>query len=250
MRAVSVALLVVAAVACVSLASAHASASFSSASHSEAACNQAPLSSARVGQKAPCFCGAKARFANGTIGTVSLKEARKNNRWVQLFFFPLAFTFVCPSELLELSAHAKELDELGVEVLAISVDSVYALDAWARQAPKDGGIGRVSYTLVSDIKKDIARAYGILITEGADEGIAQRGSFLIDPAGILRQATINDLPVGRNIDELVRTARAFQFADKSGHVCPSKWAGPDSLDITPDPEKKKAFFEKAYPTDL
>ena len=198
-----------------------------------------PALALKVRDAAPDFT-ARA-IIDGTIQDLSLKNYR--GKWVILLFYPMDFTFVCPTELIELHDHASIFAELHTVVLGISVDSVYAHDAWSRQSRKEGGIGKVAYPLVSDIKKTISKTYQVLIE---DEGIALRGTFLIDPKGVLRQMSINDLPVGRNVDEFVRMIKAFQFVDTHGTVCPSRWKGPESSTITPDPVGKKHYFETEF----
>lgn len=197
----------------------------------------------RVGRPAPVFRDAPAVFANSTIGKISLDTYAKQGRWTLFMTLPLAFTFVCTTEIIELSNAFDELQALNAVAIGMTVDSVYSLDAWRRMPQKEGGIGSVTFPMISDIKKEISRDYNVLIE---DEGIDFRGTFIIDPQGVLRFASIQDLPVGRSIPEAIRLIRAFQFADKTGNVCPSKWKTEGDRTIIPDPEKKKEFFSAEY----
>lgn len=166
-----------------------------------------------------------------------IKLSDYKGKWVVLFFYPLDFTFVCPTEIVEYDAKLDEFKKVGAEVLGVSIDSTFSHLAWKNTARKDGGIGDIKYPLISDITKSIARDYGVLL----DDGIALRGTFIIDPKGIIRQATVNDLPVGRNIDEAIRLVKAFQFAEKHGEVCPANW-NEGSKTMKADVEKSKEYF--------
>jgi len=159
-------------------------------------------------------------------------------KWLVLFFYPLDFTFVCPTEIIAFSdAHAR-FEEIGAKVAAVSVDSAYTHLAWINTPRKDGGLGRVTFPLISDLTKEISRAYDVL-TEG---GVSLRGLFIIDPKGIVRHATINDLPVGRNVDEAIRVIQAFQHVEKYGEVCPANWKpGEDTMKA--DPVGAKKYFQ-------
>ncbi len=140
------------------------------------------------------------------------------DKWVLLFFYPLDFTFVCPTELLELSKRHSEFEELNTQVLGVSVDSVYSHEAWCK-----GDLGDLNYPLLSDMTKDASCNYGVLVEE---EGISLRAAFLIDPNGILKSYMVNDLGVGRSVDELLRLVKAFQ----TGELCPVGWEpGEDTL---------------------
>lgn len=161
-----------------------------------------------VGQKAPdfklegYFKGAKKQF--------SLEDKNYKGKWVVLFFYPLDFTFVCPTELQELSQRQAEFKTLNAEILGISIDSVYSHEAWLKE------LGDFNYPLLSDLTKQVSRDYGVLLEEA---GISLRGAFLINPAGVVKASLINDLEVGRNVDELLRLITAF----KTGHLCPVGW---------------------------
>lgn len=166
-----------------------------------------------------------------------IKLSDYKGKWVVLFFWPLDFTFVCPTEIIEYDAKLDDFKKLGAEVLGVSVDSAFTHLAWKNTPRKQGGLGEIRYPLVADITKSIARDYGVL-TEG---GVALRGTFIIDPKGVIRQATINDLPVGRNIDEAIRLVKAFQFVEKHGEVCPANW-DEGKRTMKADPEKSKEYF--------
>ncbi|MBP9886098.1 MAG: peroxiredoxin [Leptospiraceae bacterium] len=187
----------------------------------------------QVTSKAPDFT------AEAVIGSEfkNLKLSDYKGKWVVLFFYPLDFTFVCPTEIVEYDAKLDEFKKLGAEVIGVSIDSTFSHLAWKRTPRKEGGIGDVKYPLVSDITKQISKDFGVLL----DSGVALRGTFIIDPQGIIRQATVNDLPVGRNIDEAIRLLKAFQFNEKHGEVCPANW-NEGGKTMTPDVTKSKEYF--------
>jgi len=172
-----------------------------------------------VGKKAPEFTAA-AVLANGSIvSDYKLTDAIKG-KYGLVFFYPLDFTFVCPSELIALNNRMSQFKALNVEVIGVSVDSQFTHLAW-RNTPVDrGGIGQVDYTLVADLKHEICQAYGV---EHPAAGVALRGAFLIDKEGIVRAQNINDLPLGRSIEELLRLVDALQYHEKHGEVCPAGW---------------------------
>ncbi|TGM85521.1 peroxiredoxin [Leptospira licerasiae] len=177
--------------------------------------------------------------AEAVIGQ-QIKEIKLSDykgKWVVLFFWPLDFTFVCPTEIIEYDAKLDEFKKIGAEVLGVSVDSAFTHLAWKNTPRKQGGLGDIRYPLIADITKSIARDYGVLL-EG---GMALRGTFIIDPAGVIRQSTINDLPVGRNIDEAIRLVKAFQYVEKHGEVCPANW-DEGKKTMKADPEKSKEYF--------
>lgn len=183
-----------------------------------------------VGRPAPDFTAA-AVLGNGEIvDTFNFAEATKG-KYAVIVFYPLDFTFVCPSELIALDKRTAELNERGVEVMAVSIDSQFTHNAWRNTAIKDGGIGQVKYTMVADVKHDICKAYDV---EHPEAGVAFRGTFIIDKEGMVRQQTINDLPLGRNMDELIRLVDALQFTEEHGEVCPAGWnKGDKGMDATP-----------------
>ena len=173
-----------------------------------------------VGKQAPDFTAA-AVLGNGEIvDSFNLKEFTKGKE-VVIFFYPLDFTFVCPSELIAFDKRFGEFQARGVEVVGISIDSQFTHNAWRNTAINDGGIGAVQYPLVADVKHEICKAYDV---ELAEAGVALRGSFLIDKTGLVRHQVVNDLPLGRNIDEMLRMVDALQFHEEYGEVCPAQWA--------------------------
>ena len=171
-----------------------------------------------VGRPAPDFDVA-AVLGTGEIVDSYKRSKAMAGKYGLVFFYPLDFTFVCPSELIALDHRMDKFRELNVEVVAVSIDSQFTHNAWRNTAVKDGGIGPVTYTMAADINHDICRAYGV----EAAGGVAFRGAFLIDPKGNVRSQLVNDLPLGRNIDELIRLMEALQFTDKHGEVCPAGW---------------------------
>ena len=169
-----------------------------------------------VTQKAPDFV-ATAVMADNSFKEVRLSDYR--GRYAVLFFYPLDFTFVCPSEILAFNRKVEEFNKKDCQLIGVSVDSHFTHLAWKETDIAEGGIGNVQYPLVSDIKKEIARAYGVL-HEGS---VALRGLFLIDKAGVVRHAVVNDLPLGRNVDEALRMLDALRFTEEHGEVCPANW---------------------------
>jgi peroxiredoxin (alkyl hydroperoxide reductase subunit C) len=183
-----------------------------------------------VGKQAPDFT-ATAVMGNNEIKEITLSKAIKG-KYAVLFFYPLDFTFVCPSELLAFDHRLAEFTKRGVEVVGISIDSQFTHLAWKNTKVEDGGIGQVKYPLVADVKHEICRAYDV---EFAAAGVAFRGSFLIDKAGVVRHQVVNDLPLGRNIDEMLRMVDALQFTEKHGEVCPAGWKqGSEGMKATPE----------------
>ncbi|PCI73420.1 MAG: peroxidase [Gammaproteobacteria bacterium] len=184
-----------------------------------------------VGREAPDFTAA-AVLGNGEIvDTFNLKETIKGKMAV-IFFYPLDFTFVCPSELIAFDHRLKDFTERGVEVIGISIDSQFSHNAWRNTAINDGGIGKVGYALVADVKHEICKAYDV---EHPTDGVAFRGSFLIDQEGMVRHQVVNDLPLGRNIDEMLRMVDALKFHEEHGEVCPAGWSqGDKGMDASPD----------------
>ena len=182
---------------------------------------------------------------NGDFKTVKLGDYA--GKYVVLLFYPLDFTFVCPTELIAFSDHAKEFDGINCAILGFSVDSVYSHLAWSNTPRNHGGVGNLTFPLCSDLTKQVSRDYGILIEDGPNAGVALRGLFIIDGKGILRQMTINDLPIGRSVDETLRLVKALQFTDKYGEVCPANWK-PGSETIKADPKESQAYFSKISST--
>lgn len=176
-----------------------------------------------VTREAPDFTAA-AVLGNGSIKEdFNLKKEIKG-KYAVLFFYPLDFTFVCPTEII---AHNKRLEEFksrGVEVIGVSIDSAFTHHAWKETSVEKGGIGNVQYPLVADVSHSIAQKYGI---EHPEAAVALRASFLIDKEGIVRHQVVNDLPLGRNIDEMLRLIDALQFTEEHGEVCPAGWSKGD-----------------------
>ena len=188
-----------------------------------------------VGKKAPDF---KAQaVVNGDFKTVSLSDYK--GKYVVLFFYPLDFTFVCPTELHAFQDKYDQFKKLGAEVLACSVDSPNSHLAWVNTSREDGGIKGTTYPILSDLNKTIARDYDVL----TPDGVALRGTFLIDQQGVGRHETVNDLPLGRNIDEYLRLIEAHQFVEEHGEVCPANWHKGEKA-MKPNQAGLKAFFKK------
>ena len=169
-----------------------------------------------VTKEAPDFT-AQAVMPDGTFAEFRLSSFR--GKYVVLFFYPLDFTFVCPSEIIAFDHALARFKEKNTEVIGVSVDSHFTHLAWKNTPREKGGIGNVQYPLVSDLTKEIARSYGVLL----NESVALRGLFLIDKEGVIRHALINDLPLGRSVEEVVRMLDALQFTEKHGEVCPANW---------------------------
>jgi len=173
-----------------------------------------------VGKQAPDFTAAAVLGNGDIIDNFNFKEFTNSAETV-LFFYPLDFTFVCPSEIIAFDKRFGDFQAKGVKVIAVSVDSQFTHNAWRNTAINDGGIGHVQFPMVADIKHEICKAYDVEL-EAA--GVALRGSFLIDKMGIVRHQVVNDLPLGRDIDEMLRMVDALQFHEKNGEVCPAQWA--------------------------
>ena len=172
-----------------------------------------------VTRQAPDFTSS-AVLGNGEIVDNFNFKKHIEGKAAVLFFYPLDFTFVCPSELIAFDHRYEEFKKRGVEVVGVSIDSEFTHNAWRNTPTENGGIGAVKYALAADVKHEIAKAYGI---EHPEEGVALRGSFLIDKNGIVRHQVVNDLPLGRNIDEMLRMVDALQFHEEHGEVCPAQW---------------------------
>ena len=191
-----------------------------------------------VTKQAPDFT-AEAVLKDGSFAKLSLSQFK--GKYVLLFFYPLDFTFVCPTEIIAFSERAKEFNDLGVEVIGVSVDSHFSHLAW-RNIPRDqGGIGPIQYSLVADLDKQISRNYDVLV----GDAVALRGLFLIDKDGIVRHQVVNDLPLGRSVDEALRMVQALQFFEKNGEVCPADWKE-GKRTIKPSVNESKEFFGAEY----
>jgi alkyl hydroperoxide reductase subunit AhpC len=189
---------------------------------------------AQVQKEAPNFTAAA--VVNGQIVE---KYALNSNRgkYVLLFFYPLDFTFVCPTEIIGFSDRIAEFEKRNCQVIGVSIDSQYCHLAWINTPRAEGGLGELKYPLVADVSKQISADYGVLL----DAGIALRGLFLIDRGGTIRHITINDLPLGRSVDEALRVLDALQFVEKHGEVCPANWRPGDPTINTKDARK---FFQQ------
>lgn len=188
-----------------------------------------------VGKKAPHF-SAKAVIGGKIHEEFSLRDFI--SKYVVFFFYPLDFTFVCPTELHAFEERLGEFKSRGAEVVGCSVDSCYSHAAWLATPRCKGGIEGISYPIVSDLNKDISRTYRVL---KEDDGIAYRGLFIMDKQGVIRHQLINDLPIGRSVDEVLRTLDAIIFHDKNGEVCPANWkTGEKSM--TPSQQGLEKYF--------
>ena len=189
----------------------------------------------RVGQKAPDFTATA--VVEQEFKEISLSQYK--GKYVVLCFYPLDFTFVCPTEITAFSDRYSDFSSKNTEVLGVSVDSQFSHLSWIQTARNQGGLGDINYPLVSDLKKEIATAYNVLDDA---EGVALRGLFIIDPDGVIMHSTINNLPVGRNVDETLRVLQAFQYVQANpDEVCPANWT-PGEKTMKPDPEGSKEYF--------
>ncbi|KAK2162023.1 hypothetical protein LSH36_106g04010, partial [Paralvinella palmiformis] len=194
------------------------------------------MSQVKITKPAPEFSGTA--VVNGDFKNISLSDYK--GKYVVFFFYPLDFTFVCPTEIIAFSDRVEEFRAINCEVVACSTDSHFSHLAWINTPRKQGGLGSMKIPLLADKTCEIAKVYGVL---KEDEGIAFRGLFIIDDKGNLRQITVNDLPVGRSVDETLRLVQAFQFTDKHGEVCPAGWK-PGKDTMKPDPKGSQSYFQK------
>ncbi|QPJ66392.1 MAG: peroxiredoxin [Candidatus Nitrohelix vancouverensis] len=189
-----------------------------------------------VAKQAPDF-KAQAVMPDGSFKEIQLSSLK--GKYVVLFFYPLDFTFVCPTEIIGFSEKMDDFSKRNVEVLGVSIDSHFSHLAWRNTDRKNGGLGSIQYPLVADVTKKITSDYGVL----HPAGIAFRGLFLIDKEGVVQHQVINNLPLGRNIDEALRMVDALQFHENNGEVCPANWKqGEDGMKA--DPKGSKDYFEK------
>jgi peroxiredoxin (alkyl hydroperoxide reductase subunit C) len=190
-----------------------------------------------VGRQAPDFT-TQAVLADGTITGEFSFSAATAGKYTVLFFYPLDFTFVCPSEILAMGSRTAKLAALGCEVVGVSVDSHFTHNAWRNTDVADGGIGAVPFTLAADMTRKISKAYGILAKAGKSyypPGVSMRATFVIDQSGVVRHMVVNDEPLGRNMDEVVRIVEALQFFENNGQVCPAGWnKGDAGMTNTPE----------------
>jgi len=178
---------------------------------------------------------------NGAFKELTLSQYR-GEKYVVLYFYPLDFTFVCPTEILAFNDKVKEFEKRNAVILGVSVDSHFTHLAWINTPRKQGGLGGLDYPLVSDLTKKIAADYGVLTADGA---VALRGLFLIDRDGVVRHALVNDLPIGRSVDEALRVLDALQHFEVHGEVCPANWK-PGEKTMKPDPKESLKYFESVH----
>lgn len=188
-----------------------------------------------VGKQAPDF-NVTAVKRGEVISNFSLSQFR-GQKYVVLFFYPLDFTFVCPTELHEFQAHLAEFNKIGAEVIGCSTDSHFSHAAWLNTPKKQGGIEGVSYAILADFTKSVARDYDVLM-EG---GMALRGTFIIDKNGVVQSQVVNNLPLGRSVEETMRTLKALQYTEKHGEVCPANWHEGDKA-MKPTGDGLRSFF--------
>ncbi|XP_039261108.1 peroxiredoxin-2-like [Styela clava] len=191
---------------------------------------------AQISKPAPDWEGTA--IVDGEIKKI--KSSDYLGKYLVFFFYPLDFTFVCPTEIIAFSDRAEEFKKINTEVVGCSVDSHFTHLAWINTARREGGLGKINFPLLSDLTHKISRDYGVLLE---DLGHTLRGLFIIDTQGTLRQITMNDLPVGRSVDETLRLVQAFQYTDQHGEECPAGWK-PGADTIIPDPKEKMKYFEK------
>lgn len=197
----------------------------------------------QVGAPAPAFKGKAVQ--NGAFvdlsyenGTLKLGDQKITGKYVVLFFYPLDFTFVCPTEIIAFSERTADFEKLGAKVIGASIDSHYTHLAWLNTPREKGGLGKIDYPLLSDLNKEASKSYGVLL----DGGVAARGLFIIDDKGVLQSMTVNNLGVGRNVDEVLRLIEGFQFVAKHGEVCPANWK-PGAKTMKPDPQGSQEYFK-------
>jgi len=187
-----------------------------------------------IGESAPSFsCKA---VVNNDFETLNLSDYK--GRWVVLFFYPLDFTFVCPTEIIEFNDKASKFSEIGCDVIGASIDSHFSHLAWIQTPRSKGGLGDMTIPLLSDIDKSLSTNYGCLLKDG----FTVRATYIIDNNGIVRSIELVDRPIGRNVDEVLRRVQALQFADEYGEVCPAQWQ-PGDKTMKPDPVGKLEYFE-------
>lgn len=190
-----------------------------------------------VTKEAPNF-KAQAVMPDGTFQQVSLSNYR--GKYVLLFFYPLDFTFVCPTEIIAFSDANQEFAERGVQLLSASIDSHFTHLAWRQRPRNEGGLGDIEFPMLADVNRKLGEAYGVL----TDGGVALRGLFLIDKEGVVRYQVVNDLPLGRSVEETLRMVDALQYFEQNGEVCPANWKK-GGLTIKPDPKNSREYFQKA-----
>ena len=187
-----------------------------------------------VQQAAPDFKGTA--VVNKEFKEISLKDYR--GKWLCLFFYPLDFTFVCPTEITAFSDRVEDFKKLGCEIVGASIDSQFSHLAWINTPRAQGGLGEIKFPLLADVNKDAARNFQVL----ADDGVALRGLFLINPQGKIAYQVVHDLSVGRSVEETLRVLEAFQYVEKHGEVCPANWQKGSST-MKPDPKGSQEYFK-------
>ncbi|HOJ74684.1 MAG TPA: peroxiredoxin [Phycisphaerae bacterium] len=198
----------------------------------------------QVGQPAPPFSGT-AVVGNEFVdlsyekGTLTVGKDKFTGKYVVLFFYPLDFTFVCPTEIIAFSDRIDEFEKLGAKVVGVSVDSQYSHLAWKNTPRNKGGLGEIKYPLLADVLKEAAFNYNVLL----ENGVAARGIFIIDDKGILQTYTVNNLSVGRSVDETLRLIQAYQYVAKHGEVCPANWK-PGDKTMKADPTGSQEYFSQ------
>uniref|UniRef100_A0A1Y1K210 thioredoxin-dependent peroxiredoxin n=1 Tax=Photinus pyralis TaxID=7054 RepID=A0A1Y1K210_PHOPY len=196
-----------------------------------------PVNIPRVQNPAPYFKGTA--VINDAFQDITLHDYR--DKYLVLVFYPLDFTFVCPTELIAYDEQYDKFKKANTEVIGVSVDSHFTHLAWTNTSRSEGGLGKLKLPLLSDLNKDISRSYNVLLEK---DGVALRGLFIIDPKQIIRHISINDLPIGRSVDETLRLVEAIQFFEKHGEVCPANWTKGGKT-IKPDPKGSKEYFGAA-----
>jgi len=201
-----------------------------------------------VGRKAPDFT-TQAVLGDGSVVTDFNLANTIDGKYAVVFFYPLDFTFVCPTELIAMDHRFQELKSLGVEVVGVSIDSHWTHNAWRNTPIAEGGIGAVQYTLAADMNHSICRAYGIE-SDGGDSyypaGVAMRATFVIDQKGFVRHMVVNDEPLGRNMDEVVRIVKGLQHFETNGHVCPAGWQDGDAGFQPGSPDKLSDYLSENH----
>jgi peroxiredoxin (alkyl hydroperoxide reductase subunit C) len=198
----------------------------------------------KVGQPAPSICG-QAVVGQDIVdlsyeqGVLTIGDKKITGKYLVLFFYPLDFTFVCPTEILAFNEKLDEFKKIGAEVVGVSVDSPYTHLAWKNTPRNKGGLGDLDFPLFADLDKKNARDYEVLL----ENGVAARGVFIIDGDGILQSVTVNNLGVGRNVDEILRVIAGFQFVAEHGEVCPANWQ-PGGKTMKPDPVRSQEYFSQ------
>lgn len=198
----------------------------------------------QVGSTAPAFggtavVGSEFQDLNYENGIVTIGDKEIKGKYTVLFFWPLDFTFVCPTEIIAFSDRIAEFEKLNTTVIGASIDSHFTHLAWKNTPRKAGGLGDIKYPLLSDLTHATSGTYGVLL----GGGVAARGVFIIDANGVLQSYTVNNLPIGRSVDEVLRVVQAAQCVEKHGEVCPANWK-PGDVTMKADPEGSKEYFEK------